>query len=206
MNGQGPDDTTPAIGGPTISDPANGHRRWARLADVLRDATTLWHDRSAAEVNSAHAKVAAGGYPLDLEIIDAWRYVDGEEMAEGGVEDLLATIAPLVAPFGLDLDTELVQSGEPGLSDYVINLNGSDYTVLYADDWVLESPRRLATVRPLTWVNQLLADTTTHLRFHTLYAGGNEGVALLLDPSVAGALRDSALFDRDDVPRLAEQP
>ena len=58
-------------------------------------------------------------------------------------------------------------------------------------------------VRPLAVVNDLLAETGTDVRAFTLSAGGNEGLALLLDPRVPGAMARSGLFGEDDMPELA---
>jgi hypothetical protein len=60
-----------------------------------------------------------------------------------------------------------------------------------------------ATVRPLAVVNQLLADVTS-VRAHTLIAGGNEGLMLLLDPGVTEAMRRSGLVPEDAIPVLAQ--
>ena len=60
-----------------------------------------------------------------------------------------------------------------------------------------------ATVRPLAVVNDLLAQTGANVRAFTLYAGGNEGLALLLDPRIPAVMARSGLFGEDDMPELA---
>lgn len=59
-----------------------------------------------------------------------------------------------------------------------------------------------ATVRPLVVVNALLEQAHSSVRVFTLYAGGNDGWALLMDPRVPAAMRVSGLFPDREVPSL----
>ena len=60
-----------------------------------------------------------------------------------------------------------------------------------------------ATVRPLAVVNALLAQVGAAARVFTLYTGGSQGLAYLMDPRVAQAMRLSGLYDRRELPELA---
>jgi len=165
-----------------------------QLADVLRDETALWRGFDADAVAAAHAEVAAGGWPLDDEL---YIFVDGESMAEGGVEGMLAEVAAHVRPFGVDLRVQLINAGVPNESDYVVQINGQPCVCWAADEWEDGYPWDVASTRPLARVNQLLAATGADVRIFILYPGGNEGIAVLLDPRISEAMRISGLFPRD---------
>lgn len=55
----------------------------------------------------------------------------------------------------------------------------------------------------LARVNELLAAAGSAKRMFTLYTGGNEGLAYLLDPDVVAAVRASGLIDGRETPDLA---
>ena len=52
-------------------------------------------------------------------------------------------------------------------------------------------------------VNELLAEAGATPRLFALYAGGNEGIAWLLDPRIVAAIADSGLLEDREVPGLA---
>ena len=168
----------------------------------------LW-DHLPAEVRAdAVADVASGGYPLDFDLLHERIefFADGERLAEGGVEQFLGEIAPALARFGLSLQVKSVEQPYLGLGhgDYVLSVNGIGCTIWNADDWSEGNTWEQATVRPLAVVNQLLASAgTSRVRAHTLYAGGNEGIVLLMDPRAAEAMRASGLCPGHKVPALA---
>jgi hypothetical protein len=57
----------------------------------------------------------------------------------------------------------------------------------------------------LAVVNQLLAAAgRSALRAHTLYAGANDGLVLLMDPRAAEAMRASGLFPEHELPAPAK--
>ena len=62
-----------------------------------------------------------------------------------------------------------------------------------------------ATVRPLAVINDLLAEAGAIPRLFTLYTGGNEGIAWLLDPRIVAAIADSGLLSDREVPALASR-
>jgi hypothetical protein len=177
------------------------------LAEELR-RFGLW-DHLPSDVRAgAVAKAASGSYPLDFDLLyeQIEFFADGESLAEGGVERFLAEIAPALARFGVSLQVLAVEQPYLGLGDgdYVLSLNGIRCTIWKPDDWSGGRPWEQATVRPLAVVNQLLARAgTSRVRAHTLYAGGNEGIVLLMDPRAAQAMRASGLCPDHEVPALA---
>ncbi|MGI5180306.1 hypothetical protein ACQEVZ_28705 [Dactylosporangium sp. CA-152071] len=126
---------------------------------------------------------------------------DGEDLAEGGVEDLLREMAPALRHFGVTLRIRTV-CGSGDEESYVLGINDRRCPVLDADDWRYNSPWLEATVRPLAVVNDLLAAAGTPVRVFTLYAGENDGLALLLDPAIVDAVRRSGLVDDRNTPEL----
>ncbi|MEY9836451.1 hypothetical protein [Streptacidiphilus sp. EB103A] len=168
----------------------------------------LWDHLPAEARADAVADVASGGYPLDFDLLyeRIEFFADGESLAEGGVERFLGEIAPALARFGLYLQVQAVEQPYLGLGhgDYVLSVNGIGCTIWNADDWSGGNTWEQATARPLAVVNQLLASAgTSRVRAHTLYAGGNEGILLLMDPRAAEAMRASGLCPDHEVPALA---
>ncbi|MET7418734.1 hypothetical protein [Dactylosporangium sp. NPDC005555] len=178
---------------------AGQDRRWRELARTLADAG-FWHDQPPAAAEAQWREVAAGGYPFTCAVLDDVAFhADGEELAEGNVEDLLREMAPALRRFGVTLQVRTVSGSH---DDYVVDINGRRCVILDAGDPHTDSPWFEATVRPLALVNELLVAAGTPVRVFTLYTGGNEGRALLLDPAVVDAVRHSGLVDDREVPEL----
>jgi hypothetical protein len=163
-------------------------RLWAHLPEEQQAARAL--------------KVAAGEYPLWLITESRVVAADGEELAEGGVEEFLESLNPALAPFGVSL---VVRSCPDDAGNYVVAINGRMCTVITLDEAAQSKSWFLATVRPLKLVNSLLSEAGADVQVFTLLAGGNDGIAILLDPRVPAAMRESGLFAERDVPLLPEE-
>ncbi|WP_042416616.1 hypothetical protein [Streptacidiphilus anmyonensis] len=170
----------------------------------------LWDHLPAGARAAAEAEVADGGYPLRFDLLHGQVefFADGEELAEGGVVRFLRSIAPALARYGLTLHAQAAPPADGDHpDDYVVAVNGVRCTVLRRAD--LEDGRDFwtpATVRPLAVVNRLLAGAAASpVRAHTLYAGGNDGLLLLLDPRAVAAMRASGLFPDHELPELATE-
>jgi hypothetical protein len=162
-------------------------RRRQRLAQAL-DETGLWRAAEPAERQAQLGAIESGAYPLHLGIFDDVCFpADGEALAEGGVEALLETMGPALAEHGLRLKVRR-HDGHVFVND----LSCGDCPTAWD-----------ATVRPLAVVNSLLAHVGAVHRVFTLYTGGSQGLAYLLDPRVVNALRLSGLYDRRELPELA---
>ncbi|WP_051366174.1 hypothetical protein [Hamadaea tsunoensis] len=169
--------------------------RRGRLALALAEAG-VWRSADPEERERQFAAVLSGDYPLNLPVFDDVTFpADGEALTEGGVEKLLDAMTPALAEHGLALRVRRLRRDE---HDYVIDVNGRFCRIRTAGE-----QGRAATVRPLAIVNDLLAAAGTPLRVFTLYAGGSEGLALLLDPRVVRAMKLSGLYDRRELPELA---
>jgi hypothetical protein len=186
-------------------------QRRVELARRLRELG-MWENFSEEDAAVGERVVAEGAHPLggratlDEEPGTRLFNVDGETMAEGGVGRVLAEWAPVLRRYGVELDVELVSypaSVESG--DYVITINGRRCVVWTPQDWVAGSPWAVATVRPLAVINDLLAEAGAAPRIYTLYTGGNEGEAWLLDPRIVAAITESGLLEPDVTPALATQ-
>jgi|UniRef100_A0AAU3I960 hypothetical protein len=171
------------------------------MADAL-NRYGLWDHLSAELRESAMTEVATGCYPLDFGLLfeQVEFFADGEELAEGGVDRFLRKLAPALVRYGVALEVETVRDAD----DYTVSINGIRCVVLRSADWESD-PWALSTVRPLAVVNQLLAAAgRSALRAHTLYAGANDGLVLLMDPRAAEAMRASGLFPEHELPAPAK--
>jgi len=177
------------------------------LAEDLA-APGLWDLLEPAAAAQLRKALAESGHPLDDAAFEnAGFSADGEDLAEGGVEELLGEMAPALLRHGLALE---VTAGDYPVDeekeDYVLALNGRRCRILRSEDREgHEEDWYLATVRPLAMVNDLLAEAGAKVRVFTLYTGGNEGLAFLLDPEVPAAMARSGLFPPDQVPELASR-
>jgi hypothetical protein len=180
--------------------------QWSALA--LRLARLgLWRHLPPAVAAEEVRRVAQGKNPFVLpDEDDGVRrfHVDGEAMAEGRVGDTLAAMAPVFAELGQPLTVEVVSRPrrvEEG--DYVVAINGRRCRVLGPDDWRIGRPDYAATMRPLSVLNDLLAEAGSELRWFVLYPGTNFGLALLLDPAVVDAVAATGLIEPEQSPQRA---
>ena len=163
----------------------------------MLDNSGLWDDLPDSERHRRKEAVAIGGWPFDgLEHREF--FVDGEDLAEYGVEDFLASIdAPLKAR-GVELLC-VRRAGDPTSEDaHAVDINGTAVQVWNGIDdplmWLA------ATTRPIAVVNQLLAAAGSKDRMLVLYAGGNEGIGYFAPSAVAAAIRESELFPEKEWP------
>jgi hypothetical protein len=166
-------------------------RRRQRLAQAL-DETGLWRAAEPADRQAQLEAIRLGAYPLDLTVFDDVCFpADGDKLAEpGGIEALLTALGPELAEHGLRLKVRR-HNGIVMIND----TSCGDFRTV-AD----------ATTRPLGVVNKLLAQAGATVRLFTLYTGGSQGLAYLVDPRVVHALRMSGLYDRRELPQLAAVP
>lgn len=177
-------------------------RRWARLAKTLA-TLGLWRDLPQGAAAEQQREIARGGYPFTSTAFDEVAFqADGEHLAEGGVEELLELMAPALRRHGVELHVAAISLATSADDDYVLVINGRRCLILRADDWRYGSPWYEATVRPLAVINELLADVDATVRVFTLHAGGNEGLAVLVEPRIVEAVRHSGLIGIRDLPTL----
>lgn len=162
-------------------------RRRQRLAQAL-DEIGLWRAAEPDERRDQLDAIRSGAYPLHLAVFDDVCFpADGEALAEGGIEALLETMGPALAEHGLRLKVRR-QNGVVVINDLSCGETRTAHE---------------ATVRPLAVVNSLLAQVGAIARIFTLYAGGSQGLAYLVNPRVERAMRLSGLYDRRELPELA---
>lgn len=195
---------------PEARDAWRPDERHRVLAEAI-DRAGLWEHLPAEARAKEVSEVASGRYPLSLEALDGHVVfdADGENLAEGGVEQFLAELAPALARHEVMLEVGPVDwgpdDGHELSGNYVLPINGIRCVILERQDWERQNwergtPWELATTRPLAVVNQLLAAAGSPVRAHTLYAGGNEGLVFLMSPQVAQAMRASGLFPEREIP------
>ena len=137
---------------------------------------------------------------------------DGEDLAEEFVEEWLACMAPALEHYGLPLTVETVDSSRlserlADEGDYVLMLNGFRCQVWKGSEWDYDAeppwdPWLAATLRPLAVINALLAACDSKVRAHVMNAGGNDGVAILIDPRVVAAMQQCGEYPDSAVPVL----
>ena len=178
----------------------------AGLARTLRDLG-LWRNLPSDEADAEQRRVAEGGYPFGLfgEPGETWFLVDSEEMAEGRAPEMLGAMAAALRAYGIDLIVETVSRPmriEDG--DYIISINGRNCLMWSPVDWAGYHSWVTATVRPLAVINDLLAGVRATERLFAHYPGGNEAVALLLDPRIVTAVEATGRFK--DIPQRPTIP
>lgn len=137
---------------------------------------------------------------------------DGEDLAEELVEEWLACMAPALEHYGLPLTVETVDSaglsglgvGDP-VGDYIVTINGVRCRIWSGAEWDCDAeppwdPWLAATLRPLSVINGLLAACGSNVRAHTMNAGGNDGVVILIDPTVVSAMQQSGDYPDSAIP------
>jgi hypothetical protein len=164
----------------------------------------MWRHLPDDEAAAAEQMVADGRPSvLDGDPGVRWFHVDGEFMAEGGVEQVLRDMATGLRTYGVELHIETVNSPiRVDDGDYVVAINGHRCLVWRPDDWAAD-PWKVSTVRPLTVVNDLLAEANAPARLFTIGAGGNEAIAWLVEPRIVAAIADSGLVGGHGLPALA---
>jgi hypothetical protein len=181
-------------------------QKWEDLAAQL-DELGLWRDLSEQQRKENIAAVSAGTHPWSTEMAETvWFPADGETLAESGVEEYLEELAPTLALHGVTLSVSTLRDSLD--EGYVVVINGIEAAahrgeVSFAEPETEEdSAWYTATVRPLEVLNHLLKEAGAVVRFHTLYTGGNDGCALLIDPAIPKAMRTAGKLTRAETPYL----
>jgi hypothetical protein len=146
---------------------------------------------------------SSGAPAAFVDTVDAgpWWFADGEELAEGAVEDLLRTLGPTLAARGVIYDVATISAPETGR--YTIAIDGEEVHLYDEASWSAgtdDHPWVASTIRPLRVLNRRLADADATERLHTLYAGGNEGIVVLTDPVHVAAYAANPGIDPGEIP------
>lgn len=129
------------------------------------------------------ATLEDGGWPAD-----------GEDLAEGTVEDLLKAMKPALHKRGVRLQIKTTASPSgPNSPGYAIDINGKvvDLYRFGPDDPSLplsEDPWLDCTMLPLRRINELLAEAGSRDRVAVFEPGSNDGFAVLASPAVLQTL------------------
>ena len=183
----------------------DGHiSRQEELATALA-AAGLWAGLPSRDGARLRGEVAQGASPVTGLAERGWR-ADGEDLAEGYVEELLRSMTDALRRCRVSLAVESVRSPhDDGSSGYTLRLNGAlldlfDYhpaepgMPLTADPWMD------CTVKPLGLVNGLLDEAGSSDRVAVFYAGSNDGLAVLLPLEAIQLLAASELIPERDRP------
>jgi hypothetical protein len=181
-------------------------QKWEDLAAQLDDLG-LWRDLSEQRRRENIAAVSAGTHPWSTEMAETvWFPADGEALAESGVEEYLEELAPTLALHGVTLNVSTLRDSlEEG---YAVLINSIEAEIHRGEVSFAEPETEedfawySATVQPLAVLNHLLKEAGAIVRFHTLYTGGNDGCALLIDPAIPTAMRAAGKLARGETPFL----
>lgn len=167
----------------------------SKLADDVA-ALGFYKYAFADQIDPIKAKIENGAYDWYLAAgrgFDA----DAEQLAQGGVKDLLDDMRPALAVEGVELG-EIAESyhAEHG---YTLRVGAEDHTM-----WAEGEAGRaleLTTTRTIALINERLASAGSQERLHLLH-GGAEAVLVLLTPGIRQAIADSGVFRTNDMPAL----
>jgi hypothetical protein len=163
-------------------------RRYDDFADRL-DSFGLWEGLDEQSRAANRERVALGEHPFATDGgCFEWFGVDGEAMAESGVEEFLETLIPVVARYGVTLEFSTARDSlEEG---YAVIMNGVEVEMWAPQAWEYPGndshPWETASRRPLGRLNQLLAGAGTAVRFHFDESAGD---AYLFDSKLHDAVR-----------------
>jgi hypothetical protein len=173
------------------------------LARELADAG-LWAHLPSDVQEAERRAIAAGGYPFASGNLDGFVMfpMDGEDLAEGGVEDFLITMRPGLERYGipLEIDSNPSPDGPAEEDSYIIGINGIKCIILTEEELDSDYSWYLASVRPLIVINEILDQARFAVRVLTLNAGENDGFALLINLRIPAIMRESGLFKDRDIP------
>jgi hypothetical protein len=182
-------------------------RRQEGLAEALA-AAGFWADLPDQDAARLRGEVAAGASPVAGLHERGWP-ADGEDLAEGDVEELLRSMTDALERCGAPLEVESVRRPlDEDSSGYTIRINGRRLDLFDHDHAeprlpLTEDPRMDCTMKPLGLVNGLLEEAGSPDRVAVFNAGGKDGLAVLLPLGAIRLLAESGLIleqDRPDVP------
>jgi hypothetical protein len=155
---------------------------------------------SADQIAGAKAEIDKDAYAWFLGAERAFD-ADCERLAEGGVKDLLDYMRSALATEGVELG-DIEESYEPGNGGYVLTI-GADRHTMWSDSEATQprspSTWSLTTTRAAGLINQWLTESGSQERVHLLHAG-EDGVFVLLTPSMQDLIVKSGVFRGSDVP------
>lgn len=185
-------------------------RRCGELAAALA-AAGFWADVPDEDVRLLRAEVAAGAPPFRWLGERGW-IADGEDLAEGGVEELLGSMTDALCRCGVSLTVESVRRlGDGDDTGYTVRINGKLLDLFDLDPAdprmpLTGDPWMDCTVKPLGIVNELLEEAGSHYRVAVFNAGGNDGLAVLLPLAAIQLLAESALVPELHRPMVPAPP
>jgi len=122
---------------------------------------------------------------------------DAEDLAEGGVLDLLGKMKSFLTREGIDV-SKVTQDFNIGGS-YSVTMNGEEYEMYSQEELETQDIWFLTTVRALSMVNTQLARVGSGERLYYLY-GGNDTIAVFLTPVMYDTIVASAALETHDKP------
>ncbi|WP_153455635.1 hypothetical protein [Streptomyces smaragdinus] len=163
-----------------------------RLIGALEEAG-LWRGLSSDRASEI-VRGLVSGLDMTWPSGGAWR-ADGEDLAEGEVEEWLAGMVGSLGDCGVSLVVE-TRSGpyDERLDSYRVAVNGKGLDLYFVDPAERSLPLALdpwmdCTVVPAAEVNRLLGEVGSERRVGVFWPGGNDGFSVL---GPEGVLREAA--------------
>ena len=182
-----------------------GHtNRHEGLAAAL-EATGFWAGLPSRDGVRLRDEVAQGASPVTGLAERGWR-ADGEDLAEGDVEELLRSMIDALRHRGVSLTVESVRRPRDDRSTgYTLRINGElldlfDYDPANRGMPLVADPWMDCTVKPLGLVNRLLDEAGSSDRVAVFCPGGNDGLAMLLPLEAIQVFAESKLIPEQDRP------
>lgn len=167
------------------------------------DELGLWRGLTDSESEANIAAVEDGVHPWATTLAPTVQFlVDGEELAEGGVEAFINSLhEPLLR---LGVDARVATMLAPASGEYVVEVDGEVLHLYDETSWnsevESEQPWYASTIKPLATLNRSLSSAGAVVRFFVLYPGGNDSVVLLIDPRVVELLKENGLISGSEIP------
>jgi hypothetical protein len=165
----------------------------SRLADAL-EPLGFYKYVAGEDLEDIKAEASQGAASWFLEVGRAFD-ADAEQLAEGGVEDLLDYLGPALKTEGCEL---------PAITQTYDSRQG--YTLMLGDEphtmWNESEAKRsweLTTTRAAALINRRLEMVGSQERVHLL-SGGEDGVFVLLTAAMRDVIASSGVFRPGEVP------
>lgn len=153
----------------------------------------LWRGVSHAQALALRTRLQSG-QDATWSFGGAWR-ADGEDLAEGDVEEWLRGMAEPLNGCGVQLVVATCSSPHDRLGSYAVKVNGETLGLYSVDPSDLRQPLAFdpwldCTIRPAAEVNRLLLAAGSDCRIAVFWPGSNDGFSVLGPESV---LREAAV-------------
>ncbi len=167
----------------------------SRLLETL-ESLGFYQYVAPEQIDDLKQEALATGYIFGWEGTARDYEADAENLAEGGVHEFLAKIAPFLTTQGVQIDSIEEHFRDTG---YRITINGREYELYSGAELASANIWELTTTRAFGIVNTLLREAGSSERVFVLY-GGNDLHAVFLTTEMYEVLRRAAVLPPQEMP------